>query len=177
MHTMMHDPSRSRHPIASLAEAIRRLVNAKMEDQESLISYDEKVKQAKDTLKSHSGTKILDEFVAHTEEHKKAVAEGNSALQKEMKDDTFDQWVSHSMADNTCHEKFGSLQSGSSSQCALSTNIQRTLNLSWVHQTITIGMMIGKKRSKRRSKERSVRKMIKANRMPTQKTMRRMSLK
>ena len=71
MHTLMHNPSRSRCLFASLAEAIRRLVNAKMEDTESLISCDEKVKQAKDTLKSHVGTKILDEFVTHAEECKK----------------------------------------------------------------------------------------------------------
>ena len=69
--TLMHDPSRSRCPFASLAEAIRRLVNTKMEDQESLIGHNEKVKQAKDVLKSHSGTKILDELVAHTEECEK----------------------------------------------------------------------------------------------------------
>ena len=50
------------------------------------------------------------------------MADGNAALQKEMKDDAFDQWVSHSMADNTDHEKFGSLQSGSSSQCELNND-------------------------------------------------------
>ena len=65
MCTLMHNLSRSRHPFASLTEAIRRLVNTKMEDTESLISCNEKVKQAKDTLKSHSGTKTLDEFITH----------------------------------------------------------------------------------------------------------------
>ena len=105
----MHNPSRSRCPFASLAEAIRRLINAKMEDTENQISCNEKVKQAKDVFKSHLGTKILDEFITHTEEHKKAVAEGNSASQREMKDSAFDQWVSHLMVDNADHEKFGSL--------------------------------------------------------------------
>ena len=80
MGTLMHDPLRLRCPFASLTEAIRRLVNAKMEDTESLTSCNEKVKQAKDMLKSHLGTNILDKFVAHTEECKKAVAEGDSAL-------------------------------------------------------------------------------------------------
>ena len=116
---LMHNPSRSRCPFASLAEAIRRLVNTKMEDTESLISCNEKVKQAKDALKSHLGTKITNEFIAHTEEHKKAAADSNTALQKEMKDNAFDQWVSHLMADNADHEKFGSLQSGLSNQCGL----------------------------------------------------------
>ena len=71
MRTLMHDPSRSKCPFASLTEAIRRLVNAKMKDTESLISCNKKVKQAKDMFKSHLGTKILDEFVAHTEECEK----------------------------------------------------------------------------------------------------------
>ena len=78
----MHDPSRSRHPFASLAEAIRRLINSKVEDTESLISCNKKVKQAKDTLKSHVGTKVLDEIVAHMEECKKAVADSDTASQK-----------------------------------------------------------------------------------------------
>ena len=78
-----------------------------------------KVKQAKDTFKSHSGTKVLDELIAHTEEHKKAVTDSNAALQKDTKDNAFDQWVSCLMADNADHEKFGSLQSGLSSHCGL----------------------------------------------------------
>ena len=93
-----------------------------MEDTESLVSHNEKVKQAKDTLKSHLGTKILDEFVTHTEECKKAVTDGDTALQKDVKDNAFDQWVSHSMADNANHKKFGSPQSGLSSQCGLSNH-------------------------------------------------------
>ena len=47
---------------------------------------------------------------------------GNTALQKDVKDSTFDQWVSHLMADNADHEKFGGLQSGSSSQCGLNND-------------------------------------------------------
>ena len=61
-----------------------------MEDTESLISHNEKVKQAKDALKSHLGMKVLDEFVTHAEKCKKAVADSDSASQKEMTDDAFD---------------------------------------------------------------------------------------
>ena len=118
----MHNPSRSRCSFASLTEAIRRLVNVKMEDQESLISHNEKVKQAKDAFKSHLGTKILNEFIAHTEECKKAVTESDTELQKDVKDDAFNQWLSCLMVDNADHEKFGSLQSGSSSQCGLNND-------------------------------------------------------
>jgi len=101
--TLMQDPSRSRHPFASLTEAIRRLINAKMEDQESLISYNEKVKQAKDMFKSHLGIKILDEFIAQTEECKKAVADSNTVLQQEMNNKAFKQWMVFLVTDNTDH--------------------------------------------------------------------------
>ena len=147
-----------------------------MEDQESPIDHNEKVKQAKDTLKSHSGTRVLDEFVTHTEEHDKAVADGNSTLQKETKDGTFDQWVSHSMADNADHEKFGSLQSGLLSQCGLNNdhcpkNIESDADVLNKHNQDD-GW---KKRSKGKSKETGLRKTTTANRSPTQTTMRRMS--
>ena len=39
-----------------------------------------------------------------------------------MKDNAFDQWVSHSIVDNADHEKFCSLQSGSPSQCELNND-------------------------------------------------------
>ena len=90
MCTLVHDPSRSRHPFASLANAIKQIVIVKMEDQKTLINCNKKIKQAKDTLKSHTGTKILDEFVTHTEEHEKAVTDGDTALQQDMKDNAFD---------------------------------------------------------------------------------------
>ena len=49
-------------------------------------------------------------------------------IQKEMKDDAFDQWVSCLMVDNADHEKFGSLQHGLSSQCG-SNNDQCPKNI------------------------------------------------
>ena len=116
---LMHDPSRSRHLFASLIEPIRRLVNVKMQDEETLISHNKKVKQAKNTFKSHTGTKNLNKFVAHAEEHKKAAANSDTASQQELKDKEFKQWMVLLVTDDADHKKFGSLQSGLSSQCWL----------------------------------------------------------
>ena len=114
--TLMHGSSRSRHPFASLTNAIKRVVNVRMEDQETLINCNKKIKQAKDMLKSHTGTKTLDEFVAHAEECKKAEANGNTVLQQEPKDKAFNQWIAFLVTDDADHKKFGGSQSGLSSQ-------------------------------------------------------------
>ena len=73
-------------------------------------------------LKSHAGTKNLDDFVTHAEECKQAVVNSNTALQQESKDKAFKQWMALLMTDDADHKKFGGLQSGLSSQCELSND-------------------------------------------------------
>ena len=101
------------------------------------------------------------------------MTEGDSASQKDMKDNAFDQWVSHLMADNADHEKFGSSQSGLSSQCGLSDNqCPKTIesvadvpnNHSWDNSW--------KEKKKNKMTEVSLRKTI-SNRPQIQMTMRR----
>ena len=46
------------------------MLNLKQQDGEFLKDYVKRFKQACDVLKSHIGTKWLEEFVEHTEEYK-----------------------------------------------------------------------------------------------------------
>ena len=65
---LMHDPERARYPYASLTEAMGRMINIKQGEEESLIDYTKRFKQARDIFKSHVGGDILDVFVMHTKE-------------------------------------------------------------------------------------------------------------
>ena len=59
----MHDPERARYAFASLTEAMSRIINIKQRDDESLIDYTCRFKQACDVFKSHVGADILDTFM------------------------------------------------------------------------------------------------------------------
>ena len=67
---LMHDPVRAQYPYASLNYAIMRMLNLKQQDRDYLTEYVKRFKQSHDVLKSHIGTKWLEEFVKHTKEYK-----------------------------------------------------------------------------------------------------------
>ena len=71
--TLMHDPVRAQYPLVSMTEALIRLVNVKQMDNESLLDYVKRFKQLRDVAKSHLGSKVLDTFVEHSEEYRKAL--------------------------------------------------------------------------------------------------------
>ena len=83
---LMHDTIRGRYPYASVTDAMRNLLFIKQQENEPLLDYAKRFKQARDVLKSHIGTKILEEFVETTREYKE---EGDTDEQQKLKKESF----------------------------------------------------------------------------------------
>ena len=66
---LMHDPVRAKYLYASLTEAVARMLNIKQLENESLIDYAKRFKQARDIMKSHLGSKVLDQFIENMPEY------------------------------------------------------------------------------------------------------------
>jgi hypothetical protein len=78
----MHGPIRAKYPLASLPEAISRMLNLKQSENEGLLSdYVKIFKESRDIIKSHVGINILDKFVENTLEYRD---ESNAILKQEM---------------------------------------------------------------------------------------------
>ena len=112
---LMHDPVRARYPFASLVESLERLINMKQGEQESLIEYTKRFKQARDVLKSHTESDIFDKFVEHTQEYQ----DGNDDKKKELKKGAFDQFNAYVYTQNADQAKYGSLTMGWRSQFSM----------------------------------------------------------
>jgi hypothetical protein len=112
---LMHDPIRAKYHFASLIKAISRMLNLKQSENEVLLNYVKRFKEARDIMKSHVGTDILDKFVKNTlrVEYRD---ESNTTLKKEMKDGAFDRWMAYLLIRNSDQAKYGSLSTGPVSQ-------------------------------------------------------------
>ena len=80
---IMNDPEKSRYPYASLTEAMARIVNIKQHDRENLLDYSKRFKQAKDILKSHVGTNLLDGFIENLPEYRDSTSLQKSGTVKQ----------------------------------------------------------------------------------------------
>ena len=82
--TLMHDPVRAQYPMASMTDALTRLINVKQMDNEPLLDYVKRFKQLRDVTKSHIGTKVLDQFIEQSEDYRKAdTTEAKEKLKEE----------------------------------------------------------------------------------------------
>ena len=90
--TSMHDPVRAQYPLISMTEALSRFINVRQLENELLTDYLKRFKQLRDVCKSHMGTKMLDEFVEHTEAYKEAPTEEAKA---EARQQAFEQWTAY----------------------------------------------------------------------------------
>ena len=95
---LMHDPIRAKYPYASLTEAVARIVNIKQMENEDLLDYVKRFKQARDITKSHVGTEILDTFVQNTLEYKGLTGANKKA---ELKRDAFERWMAFLLIRNS----------------------------------------------------------------------------
>ena len=116
---LMHDPVRAQYPLASLTDALTWLINVKQGINESLIDYVKRFKQLRDVLKSYLGIGLLDYYVEQTDAYRN---ETDNNKQKEMKEDTFEQWLSYLVVTGSDHSKYGTLINGLKSQFSLGTN-------------------------------------------------------
>jgi hypothetical protein len=118
--TLMHDPVRAQYLMGSMTDALGRLVNAKQQDNESLIEYVKRFKQLRDVVKSQMGNQLLTEFI---EEHLPTYTTADAAEQVLMKTNAYPKWMAYYLlirgSDQT---KYGSLTKGFVSQYSLGNN-------------------------------------------------------
>jgi len=86
-----------------------RMLNLKQQDGEYLMDYVKRFKQARDVLKSHIGTKWLEEFVEHTEEYKN---EKDVQEKVDLKDQSFDRYMAYLLLYNSDQARYHSLLTG-----------------------------------------------------------------
>ena len=117
---LMHDPARAKYPFASMTEALlRALTFTKQQDNENLVDYVTRFKSAKNVLKSHVGSDVLDKFIEHTEEYRD---ESDATKKAAMKTEAFDRWMAFLLMKNSDQKKYGSLITGLTSQYSMGNN-------------------------------------------------------
>ena len=62
----MHDTARARYPFTLMTEALTRLLHVKQGDQEQLLDYVKRFKEARDVMKSIMGKDTCNQFVENT---------------------------------------------------------------------------------------------------------------
>ena len=112
---LMHDPIRSQYPLASMTDALLRMVNLKQSENEGLMDYVKRFKEARDVVKTHLGTRMLDKFIEHTKEYQ-AVA---GAEATELKEQAFSKWMAYLLLKNSDYKKYGTLMNGLKEQFAM----------------------------------------------------------
>ena len=64
-----HQPARAVYEYSALLNTMKRCLNLKQADKESLSDYQERFKQARNAMKAAMGTRFLDDFVELTDEY------------------------------------------------------------------------------------------------------------
>ena len=88
----MYDPARTKYEYVTLTESFSRILNTKQEDNESLVDYTKRFKQARDILHDTVGEEILYTFVETTSEYQK---ESDTDKQDKLKDESFGKWTTY----------------------------------------------------------------------------------
>ena len=89
----MHDLVRANYPYALLTEALVRTLNIKQMENENHIDYVNRLKQARDILPSHLGSKVLDQFIENTPENCVAISDMDLPRVTQLKAEAFGRWM------------------------------------------------------------------------------------
>ena len=107
--TLMHDAVRAQYPYVSMTDALSRVVNIRQQENESLLDYVKRFKQQRDILKSHVGTKVLNDFIEQSEEFRN---EKSTTKQDEMKEEAMERWMAYLFLKGSDQTKYGSVMRG-----------------------------------------------------------------
>ena len=103
---LSHDPVRAQYPMQSMLDALRRWVNYKQTENQSIHDYYNEFKQHRDVVVGHLGKRFLDEFVEHTEEYRNAT---DANEQDRLKKNAFDALQALMIIDGADRNKYGSV--------------------------------------------------------------------
>ena len=65
----MYDPDQAKYEYATLTESLRIILDTRQEDEETLVKYTKRFKQARDIVQDSIGTELLHDFVKTTAEY------------------------------------------------------------------------------------------------------------
>ena len=116
---LMHDPIRAQYPLASMHEAVIRLINIKQYEGEALLEYVKRFKQCRDAMKNYAKKNIVYGFVENTDDYKQATSE---AERKRLREEEFDKYMAYLLLKGSDQSKYNSLCRGLASQYALGNN-------------------------------------------------------
>src|SRR5210317_821031 len=86
----MYDPARAKYEYVTLTQSLNRILNIKQEDDENLVEYTKRFKQARDIVHDTVGKDILHAFVEMTSEYQ---IETDEDERKKMKEESFSKWT------------------------------------------------------------------------------------
>jgi len=112
----MHDTVRAQYPYVSVTDAIRRVLNMKQMENETLTDYVRRFKEARDVLLSYVGSGILDGFIEQQDEYKNTAS---APLKELLKKAAFEKWMALVFLQNSDQSKYGSVLQGLMSQYSL----------------------------------------------------------
>ena len=113
---LIYDPVRVQYPLASMTDALVRLINIKQGVNEILVDYVKRFKQARDVMKSYLGIKVLDEFIENSNEYQ---SETDVNKQQELKDAALEKLFAFLFLNGSDHSKYGTLINGLKTQFSL----------------------------------------------------------
>ena len=73
-------------------------------------------------MTSHIGSKVLDQFIENTPEHRAAIDDMDLPRATELKADAFERWMAFLLLKNSDQSKYGSLLNGLTSQYSMNNN-------------------------------------------------------
>ena len=109
----------AKYEYIALTDSLKRILECKQGDEENLLEYTKKFKQARDILKDSVGTDILHGFVEKTSEYQ---ATTKVAEKEEMKKKSLSKWTTYLYMVNSNKQKYGSLLKHFRTQYSLGNN-------------------------------------------------------
>ena len=116
---LMHDTVRGQYPYASVTDTFKKLLYLKQQENEPLLDYVKRFKEAKDVFRAHCGTRVLDFFVETTREYRE---EEDDEYKEEIKHEAFGSWTAYMMIKNADQAKYGGLINQMATQYAMGLN-------------------------------------------------------
>ena len=101
-----HQPARAVYEYSALLNTMKRCLNLKQADKESLSDYQERFKQERNAMKAAMGTRFLDDFVELTDEY---LSTTDADVHEKMKKEAVDKLMAVMFLENADRRIYGEL--------------------------------------------------------------------
>ena len=112
----MYVPTRSKYVYDGIIETIKQIFDMKQSDDENIVEYSKRFKQALDEFKATLGKQLLDHYTKNTEEYQNR---SGDTKKKEIKEKNWNSFITLMFIKNSDQRKYGELVKGLKSQYSL----------------------------------------------------------